>query len=150
VYVTRIENADLAVVNADSSSLTILPAGAIPCAIAVNSKANRLYVANFGDNTASVVDTTTGYKIATVPVGGHPKAIAFDAKRNLVYVANTGDGTVTIIDGTNNAVLATLPAGKNPYALAVVPGSSRLYVANETDDNSSTVVDLGSIHEKNP
>jgi YVTN family beta-propeller protein len=150
VYVTRIEDADLAAINADSSSLTILPAGAIPCAIAVNVKANQLYVANFGDNTASVIDATTGHKIASVPVGRHPKAIAFDAKRNLVYVANTGDGTVTVIDGASNAVLATLPAGKNPYGLAVVPGSSRLYVANETDENSSTVVDLAAIHKLNP
>jgi YVTN family beta-propeller protein len=150
VYVTRIENADLAAINADSSSITILPAGAIPCAIAVNSQANRLYVANFGDNTASVIDATSGHKTATVPVGRHPKAIAFDANRNLVFVANTGDGTVTVIDGANNAVLATLPAGKNPYALAVVPGSSRLYVANEADDNSSTVVDLAAIRKQNP
>jgi YVTN family beta-propeller protein len=150
IYVARIENADLAAIKPDSSNPTTLPAGEIPCAIAVNSQANQLYVANYGDNSVSVIDGTTGRKTATVPVGRHPKAIAFDENRNLVYVANTRDGTVTVIDAANNIVVATLPAGKNPYALAVVPGSSHLYVANETNDNPSTVVDLAGIHNLKP
>jgi YVTN family beta-propeller protein len=145
VYVTRIENADLAEIRPGSPSPTILPVGAIPCALAVNSQANRLYVANYGDNTVSIIDSATGRKTATIPVGRHPKAVAFDATRNRVYVANTSDGTVTVIDAKTNNVAATLPAGRNPYALAVIPGSSRLYVANEADDNPSTVVDLAVI-----
>jgi len=150
VYVARIENADLAVIKPDSSSFTTLSAGEIPCAIAVNSQVNLLYVANYGDNSVSVIDATTGRKTATVAVGRHPKAVAFDANRNLVYVANTSDGTVTVINAVNNGVVATLPAGKNPFALAVVPGSSGLYVANETDDNPSTVVNLAEIHKLKP
>jgi YVTN family beta-propeller protein len=147
VYVTRIEDADLAALNGRSSEASILPAGAIPCAIAVNSKANTLYVANYGDGTVTVIDASTGRATATIPVGEHPKAIAFDPNRNLVYVANTSSGTVTVIDAESKAVVATLPAGKNPYALAVVPGSDSLYVANEADGNSSTVVDLSLIRK---
>jgi YVTN family beta-propeller protein len=150
VYVARIENADLAAISPDSSKLTSLPAGAIPCAIAVNSQANQLFVANYGDDSVSRIDATGNVKTVTVPVGHHPKAIVFDASRNLVFVANTSDGTVTVIDAANDVVVATLPAGKNPYALAVVPGSSRLYVANETNDNPSTVIDLAGIHKLKP
>jgi len=150
VYVTRIENSNVAVVGAPSAVYASFPAGAIPCAIAVNPKTNTLYVADYGDNTVSVIDAVTGHKIATIPVGHHPKAIAIDASRNLVFVANTSDDTVTVIDAASNAMVATLSAGRNPYALAVVPGSSRLYVANEADDNPSTVVDLTAIHNLNP
>jgi YVTN family beta-propeller protein len=150
VYVARIENADLAVIKPDSSSFATLSAGEIPCAIAINSKAKLLYVANYGDNSVSVIDAATERKTATISVGRHPKAIAFDANRNLVYVANTSDGTVTVIDAVNNGVVATLPAGKNPYALAVVPGSSRLYVANEAEGNPSTVVDVAGIGKLKP
>jgi YVTN family beta-propeller protein len=149
VYVTRIEDADLAAVTNDSSAPTILPAGAIPCAIAVNSKANKLYVANNGDNSVAVIDVATRRKTATIPAGDHPKAVAFDPVRNLIYVANTLSNTVTIIDAASNAVLATLPAGKSPYALAVVPGSGSLYVANESD-SASTVVDLAGVHAPHP
>ena len=145
VYVTRIENMDIAEIGPDSPNPRVLSAGAIPCAIAVNPQTNQLYVANYRDDTVSIINAATGRKSATVPVGRHPKAIAFDAGRNRVYVANTSDGTVTVINATNNTVVATLPAGNNPYALAVVPGSSRLYVANESDDNPSTVVNLAGI-----
>jgi YVTN family beta-propeller protein len=144
VYVARIESADLAALT-DSSAPDIFPTGAIPCAIAVDSKGNRLYVANYGDNTVTVIDAKTGHAWATVRVGDHPKSIAFDPNCNLVYVANTGGGSVTVIDAASNAVLTTLPAGKNPYALAVAPGSSSLYVANEADDQPSTVVDLSRV-----
>ena len=147
VYVARIEDADVAALERNSSAPTTFQAGAIPCAIAVNSKTHKLYVADFGENTVSVIDAKSGGKRTAVAVGNHPKAIAFDASRNLIYAANTSDGTVTVIDAMTNGVLATLPAGKNPYALAVVPGSSRLYVANETDDNPSTAVDLGGLQK---
>jgi YVTN family beta-propeller protein len=145
VYVTRIEDADLAAIKGSSSELAILAAGAIPCAIAVDSKTNTLYVANYGDNTVTGVNAGTGQAIATLAVGERPKAIAFDSALNLIYVANAGGNTVTVIDAATNTILATLPAGKSPYALAVVPGSMRLYVANVSDDQSSTVVDLSGL-----
>ncbi|HEY1805738.1 MAG TPA: YncE family protein [Terracidiphilus sp.] len=147
VYVTRIENADVAALKSGSTTVESLPAGAIPCAIAIDAKANLLYVANNGDNTVTATDAATGRKVATVAVGRHPKAIAFDAERNLVYVANTSDNTVTVIDGASKKAVATLPAGKSPSALAVVPGSNHVYVFNETDDGSSTVVDVGNIRK---
>jgi YVTN family beta-propeller protein len=150
VYVTRIESADLAALDGASSVPTILTAGAIPCAIAVNSQTNTLYVANYGDDTATVLDANTGRTKATIHVGDHPKSIAYDPDLHLVYVANTRGNSVTVIDAGTNDVLATLPAGKNPYALAMVPGSNKLYVANEADDKSSTVVDLSGVRKSAP
>lgn len=146
VYATMIEDADVAALNANSSIPSSLPAGEIPCAIAINAKMQMLYVADYGDNTVSAIDAATGRKTATIAVGTRPKAIAFDPRRNLIYTANTGDNTATVIDAASYKVIATLPAGKSPYALAVVPGSNRLYVANESEDESSTVVDLSAVH----
>lgn len=150
VYVTRIEDADLAALSSSSSEPVTLPAGAIPCAIAIDAKTSSLYVANYGDNTLTRTDSISGRVIARVAVGERPKAVAFDPILRLVYVANTGSNTVTAIDAETNAVVATLPAGKSPYALAVVPGSRRLYVANESDGESSTAVDLGSLAARKP
>jgi len=145
VYVTEIESAALTALSSTSAEATTLPAGEIPCSIAVNSKTNTLYVANYGDNTVSVLDAKTQRTVATIHVGDHPKSIAFDPIRNLVFVANTHDNTVTVIDAIHNTVLTTLPAGKSPSALAVVPGSNRLYVSNEADEIASSTVDLSSI-----
>jgi YVTN family beta-propeller protein len=150
VYVTRIEDADLAAIKGSSSEPAILPAGAIPCAIAVDSKTNTLYVANYGDKSVTAVNAGTGKVIATLAVGERPKAIAFDPVLSLIYVANAGSNTVTAIDAATNTILATLPVGESPYALAVVPGSRRLYVANVSDDRSSTVVDLSGLPARKP
>lgn len=149
VYVTRIEDADLAALKPNSSQPAILPAGAIPCAIAVDSKNGTLYIANYGDNTMTAVSTGNGKVVATLSVGKRPKAIAFDPILNRIYVANTGGDTVTVIDAATKSVVATLPAGNNPYAFAVVPGSMRLYVANESNEQSSTVVDLSGLSAPN-
>ena len=149
VYVARIEDAALAALDgASASAPAVLAAGAIPCAIAVNSKANTLYTANYGENTVSAIDAKTGRVTATVAVGDGPKAVAFDASRNRVYVANTHGDSVTVIDAGNNSVLATVPAGRSPYALAVAPGSDRLYVANEAEGSASTAIDIGAIHRQ--
>lgn len=150
VYVTRIEDADLAALKANSSEPAILPAGAIPCAIAVDSATGTLYVANYGDNTVTAVSASTGKVMTTFPVGERPKAIAFDPVLNRVYVANTGGNTITVIDTATKSIVATLPAGKSPYALAIAPGSNKLYVADESDSESSTVIDLSSLTSRRP
>jgi YVTN family beta-propeller protein len=149
LYVPRIEDANVAALKS-SAEPAILSAGAIPCAIAVDAKANLLYVANYGDNTMTAVNARTGKVAATVGVGERPKAIAFDPVLHLIYVANAGANSVSVIDAASQAILATLPAGRSPYALAVVPGSKRLFVANESDEQSSTVVDLSSLPVRRP
>jgi YVTN family beta-propeller protein len=150
VYVTGIESAALNALSSASAEMTTLPTGEIPCSIAVNENNKRLYVANYGENSVTVLDSKTQHVVATIPVGNHPKSIAIDPTRNLVFVANTHDGTVTVIDSIHNTVLATLPAGKNPYALAVVSGSNRLYVANEAESIASSVIDLSRISKATP
>jgi len=145
LFIGRLGAAGVSVLNDASPAAGFLPAGAIPGAIAVDPKTDTLFVANYGDNTLTIIDAHQGRAIATVPVGNGPQGVAFDAARNLVYVANTHGDSITVIDRASNKVVATLPAGESPYALAVVPNSTKLYVANGAGDESSTVVDLRQI-----
>lgn len=121
IYVAGIESAELNGLSSNTAEISTLRTGEIPCSIAVDSKNHRLYVANYGDNTVTVLDAKTQLAVATIHVGDHPKFIAVDLILNHVYVANANDNTVTVIDTINNTVQATLSAPKNPYALAVVP-----------------------------
>jgi YVTN family beta-propeller protein len=148
VYVTRIEDAEVAFVSAQPAQATAFAAGAIPCSIAINPKQNILYVANSGDNTVTAINGDSSSTIATIAVGERPESVAYDAARDLVYVANTLGGTVSVIDATSNVVVATLAAGKSPFSLAVVPGSDHLYVANASDEKSSSVVDVSKVRRK--
>jgi YVTN family beta-propeller protein len=147
LYVPRLGLGSVAVFDGNSTEPSMMPAGHTPCALVVDARNNRAYIANYAGNNLSVVDTAKNRIVATVAVGDRPQAVAFDAKLNLVFVANTVGDSVTVIDVATNKVMATLAAGKRPNALAVNPGLGRLYVANEAGDSASTVIDVSAIRK---
>ena len=72
--------------------------GQTPYAVAVDSGRGRVYVANFDDNTVSVIGGYwTDPVAATRPVGAEPDAVAVDPGTGRVYVTNAGDNTVSIL-----------------------------------------------------
>ena len=110
--------------------------GTSPSALLLDG--NRLYVANTGSNSVSVIDTTTYKLIDTNPslsgtqsisVGSSPSALALGPGGRL-YVANTGSNTVSVIDtttGTDTLIDAnpklkgtqSISVGTSPSALAL-------------------------------
>ena len=65
-----------------------IPVGNGPNAMAVNPAGTYAYVANYNDNTVSVIDTATNTVTATIPVGHVPDAVAVNPAGTYVYVAN--------------------------------------------------------------
>ena len=74
------------------SVITTIPVGNSPTGVGVNQLTNRIYVANNGDSTVSVVDGNTNTVVATIPVADHPVGVAVNPTTNLVYVANKWSG----------------------------------------------------------
>src|ERR1043165_2459173 len=74
-----------------------IPTGAGPQALAVNPATNKIYVANYGSNTVTVIDGSNN-TTSTVMAGSHPFAIAVNPATNKIYVANNGSSNVTVID----------------------------------------------------
>ncbi|MCZ8517314.1 beta-propeller fold lactonase family protein [Paenibacillus filicis] len=101
-----------------------LPAGSGPSAIAITPDGSRAYVANFGNDTVSVINTETNTVMATVtlPAGSQPTAIAITPDGSRAYVANFGNAanTVSVINTASNTVIATLP-GFRPTFIAITP-----------------------------
>lgn len=141
LYVTRAGNAELAIVDEASGSVTNIATGASPCAVAVNPATNLIYVVNHEDDTVTVIDGTQGKAFATVKVGKKPQGIVVDAKVNRIYVANVHGDSVSVIDGARNDVIKTLRTGQNPYALVVNDRTARLYTVLESEI-LFTVIDL--------
>src|SRR5438309_12060717 len=50
--------------------------GRVPTAVAVDARTRRVFVANFGSNTVSVLDAASGAVLATVPVAPGPSTLA--------------------------------------------------------------------------
>ena len=147
VYVTRIGSGDVVALDEKSTASIPVSTGKIPCAIAINSKTNTLYVANYGDDSVTVIDGSKHVAVATVHVGAQPHAIAVDAKTNLIYVANTHGNSVTVIDGVSNVAVTSLEAGINPYAITVDSQNGMVYVAN-MDQQSFTQIDVHQLSRR--
>jgi len=106
---------------------------------------NRAYVANSGDKSISVIDTTNNSVVATITtdVGIGPQGVAVNAAANRVYLTNTGSNTVSVIDTASNTVVATIPVGTLPQGVAVNPATNRAYIT--TSGNSAlTVINTAS------
>jgi YVTN family beta-propeller protein len=72
--------------------------GTHPQAAAVDSKANKIYVANTHSNTVTVIDGANNSVAATLDAGHGPYAVAVNAAAEKVYVSNLGSKNVTAID----------------------------------------------------
>ncbi|MDT5218118.1 MAG: hypothetical protein QOF15_223, partial [Mycobacterium sp.] len=72
--------------------------GKDPIGVSLDPGSHTVYVANYGDNTMSVIDTSTRTVTATVPVGKHPGGVAVDPGTHTVYVPNYTDNTVSVIE----------------------------------------------------
>ena len=66
------------------------------------------YVANYDDNTVSVIDGKTNSVITTIHVGKSPYGVSVNPSTNMIYVANNADNTVSVIDGKTNRVINTV------------------------------------------
>src|SRR5260370_973598 len=112
--------------------------GAQPNAVSVNPVTNKIYVANGGSNSVTVIDGSTN---ATTPVsvGSAPDAVAVNPVTNKIYVANFTSNNVTVIDGaSNNPTTVTDPNAAGPFAVTVNPVTNKIYVGNSSS-NKATV-----------
>ncbi|MFN2975707.1 YVTN family beta-propeller repeat protein [Terriglobus aquaticus] len=103
--------------------------GSMPDALAIDNDRHRIYVANYADNTVTVLDADTLKTVTTVPVGHTPQALAVDIVRQRAYVANTHDSTVSVLDTKDNRVIWTVPVAGVPYELKLDPESGDVFAA---------------------
>lgn len=90
----------------------------------------RVYVANSGDNSVSVIDVADRTVVDEVPVGSKPLIPAAAGDGRAVYVGNSGDGTVSVVDPAARTVRETFDVGGAPIGLSLSPDGSRLYVVD--------------------
>ena len=83
--------------------------------------AGKAYVANFKDNTVSVIDTADGKVVATIPVVQGPHGMAITRDGRTVYVAGDGSSSLSVIDTATDKVVKTVEVGKTPNGLALTP-----------------------------
>jgi YVTN family beta-propeller protein len=127
----------------------------------------KIYVANQGSNTVTVIDDQRVSAMAaaqadatpaadraavarqdfaivtTIPVGLNPIAVGTSADGSLAYVANLNSNTLSVIDTDSDAVVATVNAGPTPRDVEATPDGRYLLVVNQST-NQVTVLDASN------
>src|SRR5450631_148629 len=123
----------ISIFDPEKNSIASVPVGASPVAIAINDTTNRVYVANNGGASVTVVAGQTDTALATVSVGALPYVLAVNPATNKIYVSNTFSKPITTIDGATNST-TTVKAG-SADAIAIDTRRDRLYLAGYEDVN---------------
>jgi YVTN family beta-propeller protein len=135
------------VAGATGYTVSEVTVGPNPATVAVDSAHHRVYAANQGSDTVSVVDTSTDVVVDTIVVGSAPTGLAIDSSRNLLFVSNFSSASVSVIDLTDDTVTATVGVGGAPDGIAVDPELGKVLVADHgnglvsvIDETTDTVV----------
>ena len=129
--------------------------------------ADKVYVANEGADTVSVLDAASFKTLANVRVGKMPHNVQVSPDGKLVWVTNNGEpvqaadasahkgmaqgahdamaqpGAVWVIDTRTDAVIAKVPVGMHPAHVVVSPDGRLAYVTNG-GDNTVSVIDTAA------
>ncbi|MGW7575089.1 IPT/TIG domain-containing protein [Streptomyces sp. NPDC054765] len=119
-----------------------VPVGAHPIGVAIDAINQRAYVANFGANTVTVLDTSTPTPtfVATITGFSSPFGVAILPDGLHAYVTNLGAGTISVVDTTTNAIVGSpITVGAAPRGVRILPALNRAYVANSGADSVSVI-----------
>jgi YVTN family beta-propeller protein len=112
--------------------------GAGPEAVAVNPVTNRVYTANSGENSVTVIDGAVDTVVGTVRTGSNCNNVAVNPTTNKIYVTNNFGHSVTVIDGATNTA-TTVRVGQGPRGIAVNPVTNKIYTANYGSKDSTEI-----------
>lgn len=111
--------------------------------LAIDERANRVFVVNGDSDSVNVLDARTGQALHTIPVGLGPRSIAADAGAGRIFVANYGSSTVSMLDAASGQVIRTVPVGtpnQSPNSLLVDAHSNRVFVGTGGDSGAGPVI----------
>ena len=104
----------------------------------------RIYVANEGSNTVSVIDGDTFQPVAEIQslnYATHDLALTRDGRK--LFATNLASGAVSVIDTTSLQTVASIYTGKRSHVVALTNDGKHAWVANIADGTISIVETIG-------
>jgi YVTN family beta-propeller protein len=116
-------------VQPNNTIVATIPVGRFPFALVVSPNNANAYVANFVDNTVSVINTATNAVTATIGVGAVPDSVAVTPDGSTLYVANAKG--ISVINTSTDTKVATVKVGTS-LGVAVSPDGKSLYACSDS------------------
>jgi DNA-binding beta-propeller fold protein YncE len=106
----------------------------------LTANADTIVVANYGDNSVTVVRPDSAGAPAVVPVEGEPFAVALTDDRAFVVTSDLDADAVQVIDTRTNSVVGCYPLAFSVTAVAASPDGKRAYAARAGHDHVDVAV----------
>ena len=120
-------------------STVVLPVGSLPDFVDT-TQTNTVYVANFGSNSVSAIDTASNIVTNTATVGTNPVSMAETPNALKIYVANQGSNTVSSLNAVDlSANTVTGFTGVTPVWVVARGDSQKVYVLTQGDGQLVTI-----------
>jgi YVTN family beta-propeller protein len=107
--------------------------------MAVDLKRQRLFVAELGNDSVSIVDLANRSVIRTLEGLNEPQGVGYEPSTDTLLVANARDGSVQLFEGNTYAAKGRIELGKGADNIRIDPGSKRVVVGY--GDGGLAVVD---------
>lgn len=118
--------------------------GKEPAGLAMASDGSRIYVANKGSDTVSVIDPVQRKPLKAISTGKQPQAVALSPDGKTVYVLASGDNAIVAYDAQNGKETARAAVASGTFGLAIDPQNKYVYVTS-FDTNEVAVHDVASL-----
>jgi len=117
--------------------------GGDPSTLVVSRDSRRVYVANTGSDSVTVVDRMTVVP-TSVPTGRRPEGLVLSNDGTELWVANAGDNTLSVFSTRRLKEIATFPSGGiAPTRLQFHPSGREVWVSHR-GSHEVTVLDVAS------
>lgn len=146
VYVTSERDGVVSVVSPQQAkNLRNIRTGMQPIGLLLNQRQDRLYVANAGSDTISVINTETDKVIQTILVrpddarglpGATPTGMALGPGEKTLYVTLADMNCLAVVDTQAGKLIGYLPTGWYPTSVTVAPGGGALFVTSAKGINA--------------
>lgn len=140
IYVTATRSDELIVVNRQNCAIIKrVLVGDAPYAVLYDPGLQRIYVANAGEDTVSIIDGHDWTLVNSVKLGGlgHPHGLALDLVRERLYVTyalSPKHRAIAVVDTRSGQIISTLRGSKDEpllgvYGITVDPLRGLVYAA---------------------
>ena len=115
-----------------------------PSGVSVSSNGAYVYVENYGNNTISIINSSTNKILKSIKRSYEPSGMAISPNGEYLYVSNTGNNTISILNSSSLSVVKTIYHLFGPNGVIPSLNGAYLYVTNFYN-NSISIINLSTL-----
>lgn len=149
IYTANVSSDTVTVVSANADRSVwrnaVIEVGKGPEGMDFSPDEQKLWVANSGDGTVSIIDTATKKVVGNIDVKAkHSNRVKFTPDGKRVLISDLGSGDLIVMDGVTGKEVKRMHLGSSVEGILVQPGGARAFVA-VSGDNKVDVLDLKTL-----